>query len=232
MKASKLRCENCPARNAGVRRVKFDGRRMNLCARCIVAATAPARELPAVPVPVVLSPPLPKKVPWWRRVFMFFAMFFALSSIAIAQTVPLPNWAGMGAAYGPSGSPKTGGWAALALPVSQSQSLYSYSLYSAVPVKGTVPTISTTTGLATVLRTYKVSDRGLIYVLGLVTAGVATTSTATGVGVFSAATVGAFSGGGLAIWKFPNGITLEAGATADKAGPTSASYKLGLGKTW
>jgi hypothetical protein len=138
-------------------------------------------------------------------------------------TPALPNWIGLGGGYSSADSPHMGGWAAMALPVSQSQSVYSYTVYEAIPVRGRVPTISTTTGMATILRTLTV-NRGTLYVLGLVTAGTAVTATAV---------TGAFSGGGLGVFKFRNGFTIEAGATAEKAGTgTRPSFKLGGGWTW
>jgi len=129
----------------------------------------------------------------------------------------------MGSGYSSADSPHFGGWAALALPVSQSQGIYSYTLYQAAPVAGRAPTISTTTGVAMILRSFA-TKRGTLYVLGLTTAGAAVSGTAT---------TGAFSGGGIGVWKFPGGFTVEFGGTAEKAGAgTRPSLKLGGGWSW
>ena len=156
----------------------------------------------------------------------FLALLLAVTAIAQTPTpapaptkLTLPDWFGGGAEFGPH----WGSWAALALPMSQSQAIYSYSLYEALLVKGKVPTISTTTGLATILRQYS-TKKGTLYLLGLATAGAAVTATAT---------TASFSGGGIGVWKFSNGFTLEIGATAEKAGAgTTYNYKAGWGRTF
>jgi hypothetical protein len=138
-----------------------------------------------------------------------------------AQTVGtmLPDWYGGGAGFGPHWS----SWAALAMPLSQSQAVYSYTLYESVLHKGTVPTTNTTTGLATILRTYK-TTRGTLYVFALATAGSSVTSTAT---------TAAFSGGGFALWQFKNGYTAEFLASEQTAGGVvTRTFKLGWGKTF
>ena len=152
-----------------------------------------------------------------------------LSLTCVAQspvTAPassLDNWAGAGPLYSSSYSPHYSGWAGLALPVSSTAQAYSFTLYQAVPAIGKVPTISTTTGVATILRTIKIQD-GAIYFIGLATAGVATSSTAT---------TGAFAGGGGAFLKFATGFTVELVALQNKAAASASPEILaGVGYTW
>jgi hypothetical protein len=157
----------------------------------------------------------------------FLLLFTSLS--CWAQTI-LPNWAGAGVEYG-SSSPHFSGWAAMALPVSSSAQAYSFTMYQALPVAGKVPTISTTTGLATILRTFEIKKAywgkgqgGTIYFIGLGTAGVATSSSST---------TAAFAGGGGGVWKFPSGFTLEVFAIQNKAGSSAKPNVLaGGGWTW
>lgn len=152
--------------------------------------------------------------------------FAALLSLTLAAQSPAPvlqNWAGAGSLYNSSYSPHYSGWAALALPVSATAQAYSFTLYQAVPVSGKTPTISTTTGVATLLRTFKIQD-GALYFIGLATAGVATSSTAT---------TGAFAGGGGAFLKWPSGITVELVAIQNKAaGSASPEILAGMGYAW
>ena len=144
-------------------------------------------------------------------------------SPAPAQSSSLDNWAGVGSIYNSAYSPHFSGWAALALPVSTTAQTYSFTLYQAVPVAGKTPTISTTTGAATILRTIKIQD-GALYLIGLATAGVATSSTAT---------TGAFAGGGGAFLKFATGFTLELVAIQNKAAASASPELLGgIGYTW
>jgi hypothetical protein len=140
-----------------------------------------------------------------------------------APSSGLDNWAGVGSLYNSAYSPHYSGFAALALPVSSAAQAYSFTLYQAVPVAGKTPTISTTTGVATILRTIKIQSSTL-FLVGLATAGVATSSTAT---------TGAFAGGGGAFLRFATGFTCELVAIQNKAA-SSASPELlgGLGYTW
>ncbi len=140
--------------------------------------------------------------------------------LALPACAQLPSWAGAGASYGPHWS----GWAALALPVSQTAQVYSFTMYQALPVTGKVPTLSTTTGAATILRTFSTKTHGTLYVLGLGTAGVSTTSSAT---------TAAFSGGGGGVWRLPSGFTVELFAVQNKTGSGIAPNVLvGGGWTW
>jgi hypothetical protein len=153
--------------------------------------------------------------------------FAALLSLTLAAQSPapaLPNFAGVGSIYSTTQSPKWSGWAALGLPVSQTGQVYSFTLYQAVPVTGkVVPTISTTTGLATIMRTFKAS-RGTLFIIALGTAGVSTSTTAT---------TGAFAGGGGAFFKMPSGLVLEVVGIQNKAaGSTSPEILAGLGFAW
>jgi len=146
-------------------------------------------------------------------------VLFLCSSIGFGQ---LPNWLGTGGSYS-GASPHWGGWGAIALPISQGQQIYSYSGYEATAHRHTVPTVSTTTGLATVLRSFTRDKTGL-YILMLATAGEATSSSAT---------TASFSGGGMALFRFKSGFTLELIVTADKsASPTVPNFKLGSGWAW
>ena len=155
---------------------------------------------------------------------MRLLLLFASLSMA-AQTKPtLPNWAGAGAEYGSSDSPHFSGWAALALPVSTAAQAYSFTMYQAIPAAGHVPTISTTTGVATILRTIPTKTHGAVYFLGLGTAGAAVTGTAT---------TAAFAGGGGAVWHLPSGFTVEVFAIQNKAGAAAKpNVLLGGGWTW
>jgi hypothetical protein len=160
---------------------------------------------------------------------MKLASLLLLSSYAFAQSPPAPasaplqNWAGLGTQYGTSDSPHFSGWAALALPLSQSQSIYSYTEYMAIPVKGKPPTTSTTTGLATILRTIHIGDKTL-YILGLATAGAAVSSTAT---------TGSFQGGGGAFLRWTSGFTVEVVVQQSKAaGPAKPEVLAGVGFAW
>jgi hypothetical protein len=150
-------------------------------------------------------------------------LILLLTFSALAWGQELPNWAGAGTQYGASDSPKWSGWAAMALPISQSQSVYSYTEYQAIPVKGKTPTISTTTGLSTILRTIKIGTKTL-YVMGLGTVGAAVSSTAT---------TGSFSGGGGAWLRWPSGFTAEVIMQQSKAAaPAKPDLAAGFGYTW
>ena len=134
---------------------------------------------------------------------------------AIACSAQSPYWFGAGGGSGTSGGNGLG-WAALAVPIGTSQ-VYSYSAHQ---IQG--PHTSTTTGLATIIRQYKAGS-GTFYLLGLATAGVAQ----------GTATTGAFSGGGLGVWRSKSGWTWEIGAIQSKAGtPARAVLLMGFGKCW
>jgi hypothetical protein len=144
-------------------------------------------------------------------------------SPAPAQSSSLDNWAGAGSLYNSAYSPHYSGWAALALPVRTTAQAYNFTLYQAVPAKGKSPTISTTTGAATILRTIKLKD-GALYFVGLATAGAA---------VSTSATTGAFAGGGGAFLKWPSGLTVEVVAIQNKAAASaSPEILVGVGYTW
>jgi hypothetical protein len=158
----------------------------------------------------------------YRLAFIFAALFSPMC-VAQSPTPALPNWAGVGSLYNSSYSPHYSGWAALALPVSTTAQAYSFTLYQAVPAVGKTPTISTTTGIATILRQFKTAG-GTLYFLGLGTVGAAVSSTAT---------TGAFAGGGGAVWRWASGLTAELFGIQNKAA-SSASPELlgGIGFTW
>jgi hypothetical protein len=153
--------------------------------------------------------------------FMLLAGLLLLACVARCQSPKLDNWAGAGAVYSESDTPHFTGWAALAVPVSTAAQAYSFTLYQALPVKGKTPTISTTTGLATILKSYR-----RLYLLGIATVGAATTSTAA---------TGAFAGGGFLVYRFKalRWYTAEIGAIQNKAGGAAKPDVLaGLGVTW
>jgi hypothetical protein len=134
-----------------------------------------------------------------------------------AQTIPA-NWMGAGAGYNPGGSPKTTAWASLAILMNESSQLYSYSTYDVIPQRRAVPVTSARTGAATVLRRFGPS----LYLLGFATVGAATSSTAT---------TGSVSGGGILLYRFKPGWTME-GAVRAVNGSTSKVVEFGLGRTF
>jgi len=133
------------------------------------------------------------------------------------QTLPA-NWVGAGAGYNPTGSPKATTWASFATVISQPQKIYSYSTYDVVPQRKAVPLTSARTGLATVLRNF--GPR--LYLLGFATAGVAQSAMAT---------QSSFSGGGLLLYQWKNGMTAEAGVRV-VTGSTEKVVEAGFGKSW
>lgn len=152
-------------------------------------------------------------------VFMLgFALVFFLGSLR-AQTGLPQNWVGSGAGYAPAGSPKATAWVSFATLLNQTAQVYSYSTYDVIPARGSVPMTSARTGLATPLRSL-----GPIYLFAFGTAGVAQGSVDP---------IFAFSAGGLALYRFKSGLTVELGARMAKAGNTSVPvYELGFGKSW
>lgn len=155
---------------------------------------------------------------------MRFLAALLFACVAHAQTVPasaptLNNWCGAGAGYSSDGSPKTTGWISCGILANASQKIYSQWAYDIIPQKHGVPLASARTGAGTILR-----QVGNLYIVGLGTLGVAQTGSAV---------TSAFSGGGLAIYKFPNNWTVEAGARIVKAGSASpAVYEVGFGRAW
>jgi len=143
--------------------------------------------------------------------------------LTLTAAAELPSWAGAGFEY-QSASPHWSGWGAMAVPVSQTAQVYSFSLQQAIPIKGKVPTLSTTTGLAPIVRSFPTKAHGTLYVVGIGTAGVATTITSV---------TGAFAGGGGGLFKFPSGFTLEVFAIQNKAGGNAKPNVLaGGGWMW
>lgn len=147
-----------------------------------------------------------------------------------AMTLPT-NWIGLGGAYdpSPSASPKSTGWGTYARLLSPSQGLYSFTTWdtSGVTLKGFKPgTVvqavqqSMRTGMALAIRQIK----GFT-LLGLGDAGLATVG---------ATTTEAFSGGGIGVYRFASGWTVELGVRVLKtpAGGTETIYEYGMGKTW
>lgn len=146
-------------------------------------------------------------------------VLFGIMTCSLFAQKPLPqNWVGSGVGYNPGGAPKTTGWVSMALLLSQTGQLYSYSSYDMVPVKGSVPTTSARTGFATVIR-----NIGPVWIFGFGTAGMAQNTSLTS----------AFSGGGIGVWQLKSGLTVELGARVLKAGSVNQTiYEFGLGKSW
>jgi len=139
-----------------------------------------------------------------------------------ASTTPaaLPKWAGCGGSFS---DPGWLGWCALAIPIVQSQGLYSWTMYQFLPNGSQVPSVVTSTGGALILRSFKLKN-GMLDFIGLGAVGVAVTASATS---FSP------SGGGLVLWRGKHGWTIEAGAIENKVGSvTKPQWILGPGLTW
>lgn len=154
------------------------------------------------------------------KLFLGFLLAVFTGAAQTNVAPPLPNhWIGLGIGYNASGSPHTTGLISLALCINQTNQIYSYSTYEALPSKKGVPTLSTRTGLATVLRQF-----GPVYLLGLGTVGVAQTGTAV---------TSSFSGGGILMQRFHTDYTLGFGARFAKAGNFSQPiYEILFGRTW
>jgi hypothetical protein len=148
-----------------------------------------------------------------------FVMIAALAAGACAgaQTIP-PDWVGAGGGYNPSGSPKVTAWDSFAVLVSEANQLYSYSTFDVIPQRNAVPVTSARTGAATVLRKFGPS----VYLLGFATIGAATSSTAT---------TGSFSGGGILLYRFKPGWTVE-GAVRAVNGSATKVVEFGFGRTF
>jgi hypothetical protein len=150
--------------------------------------------------------------------------FAFVGALAMAQPQAPNHWAGCGSQYSSSDSPRWSGWCSVALEISTSQKLYSYSLYQIIPVPGKAPTTSTITGGWLDLKDQSIGRFGSLHVGGLLAAGAAVSSTAT---------TGAFAGGGLGIWVLPSKLTVEFGVIQNKAAANARpQILLGFGRTW
>jgi hypothetical protein len=137
------------------------------------------------------------------------------ASVTLGPAVPakLPNIFLIGGSANASTTPKPVGFAAIALPVNQTQQIYSWTSYQTVGVPGRVPTVQTTTGAAMILKSMTFG-RVVVDLIGIGAVGAATSATAT---------TSAFNGGG--------GVTIKAGkwfhpwigVLQNKAGSTTAS---------
>lgn len=137
------------------------------------------------------------------------------------KPAPLPNLFLVGGEYGTSTSPHFSGFVALALPVSTTAGLYSYSMYQGLIQNGKLVT-STTTGLADDLKTISFKQGALVLV-GLGTAGVST----------GAATTGAFAGGGGLLFRWNDGwVTGVMGIQNAAAGSSKPNLLVAFGRTW
>jgi hypothetical protein len=150
-------------------------------------------------------------------------LLLATAMAAFAQT-PLPsNWIGAGIALSQETSPQINGWASYAALVSRSGGIYSFSSYDVMPVtqggKFTIQT-STRSGFALVIRTL-----GPITILGFGDGGIAASSLAT---------TGAYSGGGIAVWKLGSTAwTMEVAARRIKTGAGPATVcETGFGRSF
>jgi hypothetical protein len=146
------------------------------------------------------------------------AAALVFGACAGAQTVP-PDWVGAGGGYNPSGSPKVTAWTSFAILVNEASQLYSYSTYDVIPQRNAVPVTSARTGAATVLRKFGPS----VYLLGFATIGAATSSTAT---------LGSFSGGGILLYRFKPGWTVEGAVRAVNGAVTGKVVEFGFGRTF
>jgi hypothetical protein len=174
---------------------------------------------------------------------LIFFLALALSSVARCQTqsqsLPLssslpsptpvttllkqalPSLLLVGGEYGTSTSPHFSGFMALGLPVLTSAGLYSYSMYQGLIVNGKLTT-STTTGMADDLKTF-CNKTGCAVLIGIGTAGVATSSTASL----------ALSGGGGGLFRFNDGWAVGIFGLENTAGGVNKpSLLLGFGRTW
>ena len=148
---------------------------------------------------------------------------FLLACSAWGQATPSTppaNWYGAGGSW----NGQAAGWASYAHLLSSSQQIYSFTTWDITRTKANpYVTSSARTGLAMVFRTI-----GPVTILGLTTAGVATSSTSTS---------GSFSGGGLGVIKIANtSWTVLLGARVDKSSATQTGsqmvYEIGMGRTW
>lgn len=149
------------------------------------------------------------------------ALLFCLCIPSWAQSAAsLPKWAGCGVSFS---DPGWLGFCAMAIPVVQSQGIYSWTMYQFLPNGAKVPSVVTSTGGAMILRSFPIRT-GKLDIIGLGAVGVAVTSTATS---FSP------SGGGLALWRSAKGWTFQIGAIENKvAGVTKPQWIAGPGLTW
>lgn len=152
-------------------------------------------------------------------------LFMVLTAVSCyAQTLTLPsNWVGAGAGFISGAHPPIAGWASYAILLSGKGQVYSFSSYDITQVPGKPLQLQTSarTGFATVLKTV-----GPIYVLGFGTAGIAATG---------ANTAGAYSGGGIGVWRIgKTDWTLELGVRVAKSAisGTTNAYEFGAGRVF
>ena len=149
------------------------------------------------------------------------AWLLATLPLAAQMTAPAPlpqNWIGAGGGYSQM-APHATVWLSYAHLASDAQQIYLWGTYDFLLMRGKVPTYLFEPGVSKVLL-----RAGRFYVLGIATAGVAQSGTAT---------TAAFSGEGMAVYRFKNGATIEFIARQLKAGGmTGPGYKFGGGWTW
>lgn len=142
-----------------------------------------------------------------------------------AQNAQLPaNWAGAGAAYNGYSRPQVNGWASYAkLLTEKGGGLYSFTSWDVTSARTKPFTTQTSarTGIATIVK-----QVGPIYVLGFGDAGMASSSDGFG---------GAFSGGGIGVWKIgKTSFTFVAAARVLRVsnGATQTVYEVGFGRVY
>lgn len=143
---------------------------------------------------------------------MRFILPLVLSLAAQAQ-----SFYAIGASMLPQSSPKTTGWAAVAVEASKTTQIWSISGMDFISVGKTIQT-SAWTGIATPLRTFGTAT---LYALGA--GGAATTGTNSG---------GAFTGGALLYIPIPNSaVAFVLGYAIEKTSisPSAQLIKLGIG---
>jgi hypothetical protein len=158
----------------------------------------------------------------------FLLIAASLALVARCQTpVPtlvkqsLPSVFLAGGEYSDGQSPKYSGFVSIALPVSTTVGLYSWSMYQGLIIKGKLTT-STTTGMADDLKTFCFKPGcAIVYALG-----------AAGVATSSSTTLALADGGGL-MWRSNGGWAFTlAGIENTAGGVTKPSIILGIGRTW
>jgi hypothetical protein len=163
---------------------------------------------------------------------MKLAIYLPLvASIALAQSAPQPtepalplpqNFAVAFVALNQYSTPQINGGASYARLISTSNALYSFTSYDVTSVKPKPFTVqtSTRTGIAAVIRQY-----GPLVIVGLGDAGVAAAANNLG---------GAFSGGGLAIYRLKNGFAITGGMRILKTSLNDVQhiYEIGFGRSW
>jgi hypothetical protein len=155
------------------------------------------------------------------------ALLYLAILLPLAAQTPEKNLVLLGAEGNTTTSPKPSAFAAMAVELNASQQIYSWTMYQVVGIPGKTPSIQTTTGVATVVRTLTLGSV-IVDIVGIGSVGAATTSTAT---------TSAFNGGGGAmirnLFKRWPGLLIWLGALQDKAGSSNMTqWMFSLGRTF